>query len=470
MPTLPITAGELSTHDASTVTVASLTLADGFFGQLQVKLSGERDGVPATCYGFKKTVLVSCDAGVATIRSASAATEIDPTGVSGAVAATVNTDGAATIRMRITGIAAQDWRFAASFHGEERGRVGALLAALGATAYYGANYPSANEPYQDAAYTGVDLVVNGIFAADSDWTKGAGWTIPGGNIADAAGALNTALSAIVAPLTAGQRFLTGLRVAARSAGSIKVSAGTTLGTARSTLATFQESLMAATTGALAYTGTGFTGQIGSCSATRLPILTQSNSLITGGAAITQAGAAGLRPTYLPLAAAVAQSLTCPCWQFDGVGQRFAGAIPGAAGTLMGWVYLLNSTGIICGAWQGGPNRYTELTCIAGTLRFYSGTGAQWINHGTPLAIGGWHHVAATWDGAAIQIALDGVVVGNNAGGTPSPIAVWWGAANWAGVLSDTPMNGYIANGVTAPFAMTGDQIRTAMALTRPNGV
>ncbi len=121
MSLLPLTAGELSTHDASTVTVASLTLADGFFGQVEAKLSGERDLVPASCYGCKFTALVSCEAGVATVRSLSAVTEIDPGGITASVAATVNASGN-TIRMRCTGIAAQDWRWAASFKGVERAR------------------------------------------------------------------------------------------------------------------------------------------------------------------------------------------------------------------------------------------------------------------------------------------------------------------------------------------------------------
>jgi hypothetical protein len=40
--------------------------------------------------------------------------------------------------------------------------------------------PSANLPWPEPVYTGSELVTNGTFDADSDWTKGTGWTISGG--------------------------------------------------------------------------------------------------------------------------------------------------------------------------------------------------------------------------------------------------------------------------------------------------
>jgi hypothetical protein len=105
-----------------------------------------------------------------------------------------------------------------------------------------------------------EYVTNGAFASDTGWTKGTGWTITGG-AAVATGAISTVLtqpSAIT--LIPGQKYTITFD-ATQSAGSVKASIGGTLGTARSTSATFKEVLVAGSDGTIAFTGNGFTGTI-----------------------------------------------------------------------------------------------------------------------------------------------------------------------------------------------------------------
>jgi len=114
--------------------------------------------------------------------------------------------------------------------------------------------------------TFAEYVTNGAFTTDTGWTKGTGWTIAAG-VADASGAISTALSQTSAiTLIAGYTYTITYTVS-RSAGSVTPSIGGTSGTARSSSATFVETIVAGTTQLLAFTGSGFTGTIDNVSVT-----------------------------------------------------------------------------------------------------------------------------------------------------------------------------------------------------------
>lgn len=85
-----------------------------------------------------------------------------------------------------------------------------------------------------------DLVTNGTFAADSDWTKGTGWTISGGTATHAAGS-ESALTQVLGT-TAGAVTTYTLRytVSGRTAGTIQPTFDGAAGTSRSTNASFEE--------------------------------------------------------------------------------------------------------------------------------------------------------------------------------------------------------------------------------------
>ena len=115
--------------------------------------------------------------------------------------------------------------------------------------------------------TFAEYVTNGAFASDTGWTKGAGWTIAAG-VATATGAISTALSQTAAiTLLAGYTYTITYTVSAYTAGTITPSIGGTAGVARSSAATFTETIVAGTTQILAFTGAGFTGSIDNVSVT-----------------------------------------------------------------------------------------------------------------------------------------------------------------------------------------------------------
>lgn len=107
-----------------------------------------------------------------------------------------------------------------------------------------------------------DRAVNGTFASDTAWTKGADWTISGG-VANCAGASNTDLSQVATtlPLINGQAYYCTFTMT-RSAGSLALSlGGGTPGTTRSSAATFSEIIYAGSTQTILFDATGFTGTL-----------------------------------------------------------------------------------------------------------------------------------------------------------------------------------------------------------------
>ncbi len=109
-------------------------------------------------------------------------------------------------------------------------------------------------------------VTNGTFTTDTGWTKGTGWTI-GTGVATATGAISTALSQTAAiTLIAGYTYTITYTVS-RSAGSVTPSIGGVDGVARSSSATFTETIIAGSTQILAFTGAGFTGTLDNISVT-----------------------------------------------------------------------------------------------------------------------------------------------------------------------------------------------------------
>lgn len=108
--------------------------------------------------------------------------------------------------------------------------------------------------------TFAEYVTNGTFSSDTGWTKGTGWTIAAG-VATATGAISTTLSQSAAIALIPGYSYTVTFTATQSAGSVTVSLGGTAGTARSTSATFKETIIAGSDGTITFTGAGFSGTI-----------------------------------------------------------------------------------------------------------------------------------------------------------------------------------------------------------------
>lgn len=102
-------------------------------------------------------------------------------------------------------------------------------------------------------------VTNGGFGSDTGWTKGTGWTISAGtaNATTASSALSQNSAVTLLP----GMIYTITYTITRSAGTVTPSIGGTAGTARSSSATFSETIICGSTQVLAFTGVGFTGTV-----------------------------------------------------------------------------------------------------------------------------------------------------------------------------------------------------------------
>ena len=92
---------------------------------------------------------------------------------------------------------------------------------------------------------GAELITNGGFDTDSDWTKGAGWTIPGGAGADCTGSATLTTAAVIA-VDAGSAYRVIYTITAWTSGEIAVRIGSqgTYGVSRGETGTFIEDLIA----------------------------------------------------------------------------------------------------------------------------------------------------------------------------------------------------------------------------------
>lgn len=107
-----------------------------------------------------------------------------------------------------------------------------------------------------------NLAINGQFSLGAGggdgWTAGAGWIIGAGK---ATATMSSAALTNAMTVVAGRMYEVTYTVANRTVGAVTVSIGGASGTARSTNATFTETIVATGTGALTFTGSGFSGEV-----------------------------------------------------------------------------------------------------------------------------------------------------------------------------------------------------------------
>jgi hypothetical protein len=96
----------------------------------------------------------------------------------------------------------------------------------------------------------MELVTNGAFAADTNWTKGAGWTIATG--VATAGNADADLSQTGSYQT-GRNYVVTFTVSSYVDGTVTPSVGGTAGTARGADGTFTETIKCGATATLAFT-------------------------------------------------------------------------------------------------------------------------------------------------------------------------------------------------------------------------
>jgi len=147
------------------------------------------------------------------------------------------------------------------------------------------------------ASTDGDIVTNGAFASDTAWTKGTGWTITAG-VGRATGAISTEMTQNPANLQANRYYTTTFTVSGFAAGTVALSlGGGTNGTARSSNATFTETLLSGTDPDIAFITAGFTGDVDNITVT--PVASVPGADITSGyAPILIPAGGGAREFYV----------------------------------------------------------------------------------------------------------------------------------------------------------------------------
>ena len=117
-----------------------------------------------------------------------------------------------------------------------------------------------NTGAEQISWSDGDLVTNGAFAADTNWTKGANWTI-GSGVATAATASSDLEQSI--NISPGLTYEVIYTITAYTSGTLTVKIGGTAGTTRSSAATFTETITAGSGAApeLEFTGSSFVGSI-----------------------------------------------------------------------------------------------------------------------------------------------------------------------------------------------------------------
>jgi len=142
----------------------------------------------------------------------------------------------------------------------------------------GATYTISTNKAINTPNLGADVVVNGAFAADTDWNRGALWTIIAG-VARATAA-SSDITATVAPLTLGVWYQTAFTIAAFTGGTVNVKLGTAVFPTHGSLATFTETGRATST-ALALTAAAATLDVDNFSAKPLTLSELFASVQTG---------------------------------------------------------------------------------------------------------------------------------------------------------------------------------------------
>lgn len=151
---------------------------------------------------------------------------------------------------------------------------------LVALAWTGATYTISTNKVINTPTLGADVIVNGGFGADTDWSKGAGWTIAAGTAV--ATAASSDITATVAPLTLGVWYQTAFTQGGFGGGTVNVKLGTTALPTHGANGTFTETGRATST-AFALTGAGLTDTVDNVSALPLTLSTLFASVVAATA-------------------------------------------------------------------------------------------------------------------------------------------------------------------------------------------
>ncbi len=295
-----------------------------------------------------------------------------------------------------------------------------------------------------------ELVTNGTFDTDTDWTKGTGWTISGGAAVGVSGAATFIQQSFLPPLTTGQRYVVTFTISGVTGSGVIPHLRGTVGTQITTNGTHSVTMVAGGSasydvGIFKLSNTNVTvdnisvkladadrsvknkGLIVNDTITRTPVATGAQLVGYGGFSATNY----LEQPYNP--------------DLDfGTGDF----------CIMGWVFLnANVNDVILSRNSTAPNRF-KIDTVLGKIRVIAGGATE---GSVPIGDQRWHFVCVKREAGQIYIFVDGAldVVGADNGDVSSENSLFIGINEslgqaWAGNLA------ILRIGNTAPSA---DQIR-----------
>src|SRR5205085_1101844 len=134
--------------------------------------------------------------------------------------------------------------------------------------------------YNGGFGSGSNSVVNGTFAADTDWTKGTGWTIAGGVGTKAAGTASTILEGD-SQLISGRYYRVTYTIT-RTAGTVAASIGGTAGVSRNLAGTYTETIVAGATTTIGMSAdAAFAGSVDNLTVVALGDIAVGNEAVSG---------------------------------------------------------------------------------------------------------------------------------------------------------------------------------------------
>jgi hypothetical protein len=301
----------------------------------------------------------------------------------------------------------------------------------------GADWPLTDEPVVGTAYldlhgsndltfSAAELVTNGAFAADTDWTKGTGWSIAAGvATSDGSQAADADLEQ-ACTLTTGSSYVAVFTVSGYSAGNVCAVVGGTEGTDRAANNTFTQTITVASTNnkAMLRADLDFVGNVDNYSV-KAAKLNATNG--PSGAYASDSSGNGYHATLAGFSTTQIQTAWVPrgtglALTFDGTDDYVL--IPASAflaatitsGTLhVNFLLNTNSTCDIASI-KGLVRLSVSSTNLIGQV-FHGGLSSATISSGVSTST--WHSATITWNGTSMLVYFNGAYVTSAASGSPA---------------------------------------------------
>jgi hypothetical protein len=281
-----------------------------------------------------------------------------------------------------------------------------------------------SEGSNDLSIAVEELVTNGTFATDTDWSKGTGWSIGSGVASCDGSQVSDSLLFQVLSLTVGDNYLTSFEVSNYSAGNVNIFAGGTDGASRSANGTYVETLEwgGASSTVRCVADSNFVGDVDNVSIKATGINVAQGPRAVNARDISGNGNHGVlngSTTVDDWVNDIPSNTTASVYSLDFDGVDDYVEIPDASEldvtniSLSYWVKFdtLANVGTISKREQFNID-YAYSSGLNGSNQIFFGVSTDGVNTTTvttaAVSVNTWYHVVGTYDGSDVKIYLNGV--------------------------------------------------------------